>query len=200
MLKHHQKAPEGGKRDRLFSADGFASESEAEWWRGHFLPCEVLCCLLLTSSNGQGTVLSMVYSLSIWLVHPIDVFSALAPKLWPSTVWDVVLARPIKPSYCLLPEQCQSAIQEPKNSWKCFGWSVSREGVSRGSRKRKLGARQTRNVIACFLQAVCDVSRRAIGTRPSARLCLCDNMQTLCTVARRCTLSTLGQNRSDVCL
>lgn len=86
--------------------------------------------------------------------------------------WDVVLARPIKPSYCLLPEQCQSAIQETKNSWKCFGWSVSREWVSWGSRKRKLGAWQTRNVIACFLQAVCDVSRRAIGTRPSARLCL----------------------------
>lgn len=86
VLKHHHKASWGQEvRQALLSRWLCFRVGGKNGWEALFLPCEVLCCLLLTSSNGQGTVWSMVYSLSIWFVHPIDVFSALAPKLWPST-------------------------------------------------------------------------------------------------------------------
>lgn len=52
MLKHHQKAPEGEKRDWLFSADGFASESGADCIKGPFLPCEVF--LQAQMAKGQS--------------------------------------------------------------------------------------------------------------------------------------------------
>lgn len=80
-------------------------------------------------------------------------------------------------------------------------WLVCLQGVGQLRLQKKETRSLTYKKCNCLFPASC-VWRQQESNRhaPICTSVSVGNMQTLCTAARHCTLCTLGQNRSDVCL